>query len=148
MLWHVDDLKTNHIEKEVLEKFIEFLRTIYDDNEIGKIIVNKGPVYEFVGMKLDYSVPGKLIVDMVNYVEKIVENFEELDYVLPKKTATPAAIHLFKMNDDVRKLNKEIKKIFHTYTAKSLFLCKRERPDIQTTVAFLITRVVEPDENN
>ena len=52
------------------------------------------------------------------------------------------------MNDNIRKLDKEIKKIFHTYTTKSLFLCKRERPDIETTVTFLTTRVIEPDKNN
>ena len=46
------------------------MKTIYDDDEIGKIIINKGPVYEFVEMKLDYSVPNKLIIDMIDYVKK------------------------------------------------------------------------------
>ncbi len=32
--------------------------------------------------------------------------------------------------------------------AKGLFLCKRSRPDIQTTIAFLCTRVKEPDEDD
>ena len=38
-----------------------------------------------------------------------------------------------------------MKEDYHTFVAKSLFLCKRGRPDIQTAVAFLTTRVQEPD---
>ena len=34
---------------------------------------------------------------------------------------------------------------FHTFMAKGLFLCKRARPDIQTTIEFLTTRVQKPD---
>ena len=57
VLWHVDDLKASHKERKVLDDFVEYLRGIYDDEEIGKIKVNYGPRHEFVGMVLDYSVP-------------------------------------------------------------------------------------------
>ena len=40
------------------------------------------------------------------------------------------------------------KQLFHTMTAKALFLCKRARPDIMTTVAFLTMRVQKPDEDD
>ena len=35
--------------------------------------------------------------------------------------------------------------MFHNATAKDLYLCKRSRPDIQTAVSFLTTRVKDPD---
>ena len=38
--------------------------------------------------------------------------------------------------------------IFHNAVAKCLYLSKRSRPDIQTAVAFLTTRVKEPDEDD
>jgi hypothetical protein len=38
--------------------------------------------------------------------------------------------------------------MFHHHTAKLLFLSKRARPDIQTAVTFLTTRVREPDEDD
>jgi hypothetical protein len=38
--------------------------------------------------------------------------------------------------------------MYHHNTAKLLFLCKRARPDIQTVVAFLCTRVKNPDEDD
>eukprot|EP00957_Ditylum_brightwellii_P126753 9661732-Ditylum_brightwellii.AAC.1 len=37
---------------------------------------------------------------------------------------------------------------FHTCTAKLLFLCKHARPDIQTAVSFLTTRVKNPDKDD
>ena len=37
---------------------------------------------------------------------------------------------------------------FHTCAAKGLFICKRGRPDIQTSVAFLTTRVKQPDQDD
>ena len=42
-------------------------------------------------------------------------------------------------------LSEEHADLFHHMTAKLLFLCKRSRPDIQTAVAFLCTRVKCPD---
>ena len=145
VLWHVDDLKASHEDKEVLLNFVEYLRSIYDDDEIGTIKVNDGPRHEFVGMILDYSQDGKLIVDMQDYVQKV---FEEFNYDLGKPAKTPAADHLFKINKQSGKLNKEMKEDFHTYVAKCLFLCKRARPDIQTAVAFLTTRVIDPDTDD
>ena len=38
--------------------------------------------------------------------------------------------------------------MFHHNVAKLLFLCKRARPDIQTAVAFLCTRVKAPDTDD
>jgi hypothetical protein len=59
---------------------------------------------------------------------------------------TPAANHLFVVNNtDPKKLEPKLAEMFHHNVAKLLFLCKRARPDIQTSVAFLCTRVKDPD---
>jgi hypothetical protein len=63
---------------------------------------------------------------------------------------TPAAGHLFEVRDGTENLSTERAEVFHSTVAKLLFLCKRGRPDIQTSIAFLCTRVKEPtidDEN-
>ena len=54
----------------MLDEFVDYLRSIYDDEEIGKIKANKGYRHDFVGMTLDYSKKGKLIIDMKDYVKK------------------------------------------------------------------------------
>ena len=72
----------------------------------------------------------------------MVEDFsEELN---DKKARTPANDNLFKVKEGVEKISESKGQEYHTFTAKALFACKRARPDIQTSVAFLTTRVVEP----
>ena len=73
---------------------------------------------------------------------------EEFDHELLKSAKTPAAEHLFKTNNNCEKINEKMAADFHTFTAKGLFLCKRGRPDIQTAIAFLTTRVKEPDQDD
>ena len=52
------------------------------------------------------------------------------------------------MNPECDELNEKMKSDSHTHTAKGSFACKRGRPDIQTAMAFLTTRVTEPDEDD
>jgi hypothetical protein len=52
------------------------------------------------------------------------------------------------INPYTTKLNKEKAEIFHHLVAKLLYLSKRTRPNIQFPVAFLTTRVREPDIDN
>ena len=63
-------------------------------------------------------------------------------------TATQASDHLFTVNDSPEHLDKETADLFHHLTAKLLFVAKRARPDIQTAVAFLTTRVKKPDKDD
>ena len=58
---------------------------------------------------------------------------------------TPAAEHLFKVNNTPTFLSEEEAMFFHHNVAKLLFLCKRAWPDIQTAVALLSTHVKQPD---
>ena len=106
VLWHVDDLKASHVHIGVLENLVTYLRGFYDDKEIGKIKVNFGLHFDFVGMVLDYSKPGKLIVDMRDYVKKMLEEFK---YDIKKLAKTPAANHLFKVDNKCEKLNNKMK---------------------------------------
>ena len=63
------------------------------------------------------------------------------------KIQTPAAKHLFQTRDTT-KISKEKAEAFHTWAAKGLFLCQGSRLDTQMAVAFLCTRVKNPDEDD
>ena len=98
------------VTKKIFKKFVNFLRTIYNDEEIDTIIVEYGPIHDFVEIKLDFSVPGKLKINIVNYTQNIVNDFEKLEYILSKLVCTPVTDHLFKINPECPKLNIKIKK--------------------------------------
>ena len=82
---------------------------------------------------------------MRKYLQNLLED-------LPKHfdgdSTTPAAEHLFDVNDNSTKLSEEHAIFFHTIVYKLLLLCKRARPNIQTAIAFLTTRVSCPDEDD
>ena len=67
---------------------------------------------------------------------------------LDKTASTPAAEDLFTINEDSPKIDKGHSEVFHTFTAKGLFACKRARPDLQVAIALLCTRVKGPNEDD
>lgn len=113
------------------------------------ISVSRGDKHTYLGMALDYSEEGKCQITMSSYTKEIIDAFPE---VINGSSSMPAVDHLFKIRDksnrDKRLLPEEQAAIFHQTTAQLLFLSGWARQDIQTAVAFLITQVKCPDEDD
>ena len=93
VMWHVDDLKVSHEDPAEITKFSNYLAMIY-----GKALtVHRGKIHDYLGMDLDYTTKGKVGVSMIKYVNKILEGFSE---ELGSPAATPAAEHLFQVQND------------------------------------------------
>jgi hypothetical protein len=117
---------------------------MYGDPKVAPVKATRGKVHDYLAMKLDFTFQGKLKVDMVSYVDSMVKEFpEELT-----KSNYPWNENLFKVDEKEKKLPKDKKEQFHTFVAKGLFLSKRGRPDIQPAIAFLSTRVKDPDQKD
>jgi hypothetical protein len=87
----------------------------------------------------------KIEIEMKDEVMDTINSFgEEIEGTV----TSPSARHLMTINDNATKLSNQKKEIFHSVTAKLLYLEKRARPDIEPTVAFLCTRVDKCDEDN
>jgi Reverse transcriptase (RNA-dependent DNA polymerase) len=143
VVWHVDDLKISHRDPRVVETLVDMLNQRYGQRT--QLAVTRGPVHDYLGMTLDYSTPGKIHVIMTDYVMALLdETIGNMDGT----AVTPASPHLFQVNPASILLNDKKKEFFHHIVAKLLFLCKRARPDLQTTVAFLTTRVKAPDHDD
>ena len=143
ILWHVDDLKISHVDPDVNTDIINMI-----DNEFGKeapLTITRGRVHDYLGMTLDYSESGKVKIKMLDYVEKMLADLPD---DMTGEAPTPAANHLFTVDDNQTKVDEQRAQFFHTYVAKALFLCKRARPDLQTAVAFLCTRVQSCDNDD
>jgi hypothetical protein len=82
---------------------------------------------------------------MLDYVYNMLADLPaEMDGEAP----SPAANHLLTVNDDQTKVDEKKAQFFHTYVAKTFFLCKRARPDLQAAVAFFSTRVKSCEEDD
>jgi len=138
--WHVDDLKISHLDPIVVEHIVDQLNERYGKEE--PISVHHGPTHDYLGMQLDFSKPKQLVVTMTQYIQNVLADAPP---DMEGTASTPAANHLFDINPNCDKLDPERSELFHHITAQLLYLCKRARPDIQTAVAFLCTRVTSPD---
>ena len=141
IIWHVDDLKISHVDAAVVTSIIDKL-----SKEVGKhadLTITRGDVHDYLGMTLDYSKKGKIQFQMFDYIGNMIKELTEGWLVGP--VATPAANHLFEVNDEAEKLSEKEALLYHHHTEKLLYLSKRARPDIQTSVAFMCTRVTQPD---
>jgi hypothetical protein len=145
IVWHVDDLKISHIDPDVVTSIIKLL-----EDEFGKtapLTIRRGLSHEYLGMDIEYTDKQTVIFTMFDYLEDIIATLPE-ELRSNRKTTTPAADHLFAVNENAVKLKMKQADMFHSYVAKLLFAGKRARPDLQTAIAFLCTRVQSPDEDD
>jgi hypothetical protein len=142
--WHVDDLKVSHSEEKTVTEFMEWLEMQY--GKIGEVKTKRGKVHDYLGMKLDYSVPGQVSVDMSEYVAHMLDGFPK--EMIEKKSKTPWNDDLFKVDEKSPRLSGAESELFHTVVAQGLFVCKRARPDISPAIAFLSTRVRAPTQED
>jgi hypothetical protein len=141
--FHVDDLKSSHLVPRVNDLFLVWLNKMYGSH--GEVTSTRGTSHDYLGMRFDYSVPGQVTIDMVDYMTKIVDEFP---HDISKSVPTPAAENIFQVDDSSPLLDQERAEIFHTFVAKALFACKRSRCDLQVAVAMLCTRVKGPTEED
>jgi len=62
IIWHVDDLKISHVEKNVVEDMIRRLCERFGKE--SPLTISRGKVLEYLGLTLDYSVCGKVKFSM------------------------------------------------------------------------------------
>lgn len=145
IVFHVDDLKISHVDEKIVTSIITELEKRYGD--IMPLSINRGKVHDYLGMTFDYTIPGKLMITMYDYVDGVIENAGHI-YKTGAGSATPAPENLFEIRNanesDNTLLSKEEKEEYHTITAQCLYLSKRGRPDIQQSIVFHCTRVNEP----
>lgn len=132
---HVDDLLITCVSQNVLEKTISDLKKIYQE-----IKFNFGDSHVYLGMNFIFS-EDQVELNMIRMIEEIVEKY------LPNGgiSSSPASNNLFDIDESSPLLDTETKNVFHTITAKLLYLSKRARPDILTAIAYLTTRVLSPN---
>jgi len=129
------------VDAEVVTSVIDKLSEVFGTE--AALTVHRGKVHDYLGMIFDFTIQGKVVITMEEYIQTILSDVPE---DMSGTARTPASAFLFEINNKnpeyltIHKANE-----FHTLVAKLLFLCKRARRDIQTAVSFLYTRVKKPD---
>jgi hypothetical protein len=139
--WHVDDLMKSHLSQNKIMKIVQGIKVIYGENLAETV----GTVHDYLGMTFDYSFTKEVRINMWDYLRKVIKEFpKEITGVC----VTPVSDHLFKVQEDGRKLSKELAEVFHDTVYQLFFAANRVRRDIQMAVSFLTTQVKAPDQDD
>ncbi len=90
--WHVDDLKVSHIDPHEIAKFGDWLSA----NHGVMVALHKGKVHDYLGMIFCFSKNRKVMVNMIEYIKNIMDNFPE--EIVGTKTS-PVADYLFQVQE-------------------------------------------------
>ena len=135
----MDDLMSSHKDSTVNDKFLKFLNHKYGTH--AEMKATCGDTHDYLGMTLIFQ-DGELIMDMVDYVKNMLEEFP-IKFKDNETAVNPAAADMFE-SEDGNYLETKERELFHRTTVKALFLCKRARPDVQPIVLVLCTREKKP----
>ena len=78
----------SHIDPRVLDAFVGDLNQVFGKESL--VLDHKGPLHDYLGITLDYSAPGKVIVDMKQYIDKVLS---ETPPDIKQVAQTPAGEH-------------------------------------------------------
>jgi hypothetical protein len=141
----VDDLKLSHVDANVVDNTITWLKSIYGED----MRVSRGKKHDYLGMDLDYSVLGevKVKVIMVDYLKRVITEFPK---VITGTASSPTIDRLFRVIPEGESVLLEEKRsiAFHHCVAQLIVASARARKDIQSVVAFLASRARDPDEDD
>ncbi len=115
------------------------------EKQYGMTVVTHGNKHNYVEIDIEFTNDGEAKILMTDYIKEAIDAFPE-DCSIP--ASTPAASHLFKVNDECPKVNETDRKNLHSIVPKLLFVAKRARPDLQVQIAFLTSRVTKADDDN
>ena len=144
IVWYVDDNKVSHVDEDVVTNVIGMLK-----GHFGELTVSRGKKHNFLGMNIELNDNKSISIEMRDQLNETVNMFEdeEKEEVVEVVTS-PAQKHLRIVDEQCPALSDEKKKVFHTIVAKILWIMKRARPDLETAVSFLCTRVTKSDEDD
>ena len=137
MVLYVDDIMITSKDRDKIMNVYNHLV-----NTFKEVTINESKVCSYLGMTFDFATRRTVRVTMNAYVNDTLKEFG-----VESTSVTPASEHLFEIRESPP-LTKDNANLFHTWTAKLLYLSKRTRPDILTAISFLTTRVLEPTEDD
>ncbi|KAA8498721.1 Copia protein [Porphyridium purpureum] len=134
MILHVDDVMLFGKSEAAVKGVMKEVRDKYPG-----LTCETGVKIDYLGMLFDFRKKGFVTISMQGYVDALIEESGT------RGTAkTPAGASLYEVRSDAVGLGAERARRYHTLVCKLLYLAKRIRPDLLTTVAMLVTRTDKP----
>ena len=129
---HVDDLMMSCKSDNNMEIALKEI-----ESKFGEVTIQRGNVLNYLGMVFDFSIKGKVKVNMGGFIEEMLI---DVGNRFDGECETPARKDLFIVGTS-KEVDVKEREFFHSFTAKLLYLAKRVRPDILVAVSYLTKSV-------
>ena len=122
IIFYVDNNKISDVDKDLVTEVLKLLKSHF-----GDLTITRGKKHNFLGMDLIFKEDGTLEIRMKKMLEDILKLVDE---PLSVSVSSPATKHLHEVTEDSEQLDETQSELFHSSTAKLLYVYKRSRPDI------------------
>ena len=75
--WHVNDLKSSHVDLKVNDEFSELCEETYGSDNLGHVKFTRGKIHDYLGMIMDFTQEVTLNINVKHYIKVMLE---ELNY--------------------------------------------------------------------
>ena len=65
IFWDMDDLKSSHIDPKVNDELLAWIKDMF--RQLGEVKMTQGPFHNYLGMPLNYSVPGQVSISQLSW---------------------------------------------------------------------------------
>ena len=139
--WYVDDNKISHVDPTVVADILEEVK-----KHVGDLVIYRGDKHFLLGICVVMNSENKTVeIEMTDQLQEAIDMLgEDID----KTVVSPALKNLFIVREEAVRLDIGKSKTSHSVVAKLLFIMKRARPDLETAISFLMTRVSKSDEDD
>ena len=144
VVWYVEDRKISHQDSAVVTEVIDLMKKYF-----GDLTVTRGNNHRLLGMNITIHQNKSIEIEMKDKLQEAIDIFtliEGQDVI--EIVTSQAQKDLKEVNVNCKILSKERMEAFHSIVAKLLWIMKRARPDLETSIVFLCTRVTKSDEDD
>ena len=144
IVWYVDDNKVSHVDPQVVTDVIDLMKSHF-----GELTVTRGKKHRFLGMNIEINKDRNIEIEMKDQLLEAIHMFEQADgNEVDEVVTTPARPRLKDINLECAQLRSEKQEVSHSIVSKLSWTIERARPDLETAIGFLCTRVAKSDEDD
>ena len=143
-MWYVDDNKVSHKDSKVVDDVLEMMK-----RHFGNITIDRGKQNTFLGMNIKLRDDKKIEIEIIEQLQECLDLYNEYAQLkITEKSSSPAQKYLRTIDENSPDLSGIQKELFHSLVYKLLWIMMRARPDLQTAISFLCTRVTKSTEQD
>ena len=75
IVFHVNDMKLNHIDKQFVTNTIQKLESVYA--RLDPMTMTREKLHQYLGMTIDYRSKGEVRITMYNFIKKMIDELQQ-----------------------------------------------------------------------